>query len=170
MHRGIVVNDQYCRSARRYFGNTLCLDHLWGLMFLLLGRNNDCRQPDSERGAFADLALDRDLSAHHLAEVPRDGQPKPAAAVLARRGSVSLREGLEQLAPLLRRQANAAVADPKDEMSRAVGPLPRDPQRDGSLVGKFAGVAEQVEQRLADLGRVGAHGAEVFVAFDGERV
>ena len=102
--------------------------------------------------------------------MPGDGQPQAAAAVLACRGSVGLCEGLEQLAHLLRCHANAAVADAKDEMSRAVGPLPGDAQRDGPLVGEFAGVAEQVEQRLAHLGRVRAHGAEVFGALHGERV
>ena len=63
------------------------------------GSTTSRRQPDRERGALSQLALDRDVAAHHPAEAAADRQPEAGAAELARRRGVGLREGLEQLAP-----------------------------------------------------------------------
>ena len=64
-----------------------------------------------ERAADAGFALDPDAAAHHLHQPLADGQAEAGAAVLARRRRVGLRERLEQPALLLRRHADAGVAD-----------------------------------------------------------
>ena len=45
-----------------------------------------------------------------------------------------------------------------------------DGQADRAVVGELGGVGEQVEQRLADLGLVGVHRADVVGARDDQRV
>ena len=54
-------------------------------------------------------ALDRDVTAHHLTEVPTDSEAKAGATVFARCGRGSLGELLEQLTHLLRCHADAGV-------------------------------------------------------------
>ena len=70
---------------------------------------DNSRQPDHEGRALTRLALDRDVAAHHLTEAFADREPKPGAAVFARRRCVGLRELLKQLVHLLRRHADSGV-------------------------------------------------------------
>ena len=59
-------------------------------------------------------ALDGDVPAHHLGEAAADDEAEAGAAVLAGGGGVGLGEGLEELAELLRRHADAGVGHPED--------------------------------------------------------
>src|SRR3974390_1258450 len=72
---------------------------------------DNSRQPDREGRAAAWLALNRDVAAHHLTEAFADREPKPGAAVFARRRCVGLRELLKQLTYLFRRHSNARVGN-----------------------------------------------------------
>src|SRR6516225_5046642 len=80
-------------------------------MLAAVSRIDNPRQPDREGRAAAGLALDRDVAAHHLTEAPADREPKPGAAVFARRRCVGLRELLKQLPYLFRRHSNSRVGD-----------------------------------------------------------
>ena len=109
---------------------------------------------DGERGPLALLALHGHVAAHHLAEALRDRQPQARAAVLARRAGVGLAEFLEEPRHLVRRHADAGVRDtPADTRPRRQRDALRL-QRDRPLLGKLAGIAEQVEQALPDAGYV----------------
>ena len=71
---------------------------------------------------------------------------------------------------MLLRHADAGVGDAEDQ--DGVGPrsLAAGAQRDGPLLGELGGVAQQVEQALAQLDDVGVHRARVGRDLDGERV
>src|SRR6516165_3961575 len=98
---------------------------------------NNSRQPDRKRRAAAGFALDRDIAAHHLAEPLADREPKPGAAVFARRGCVGLRELLKQLAHLLRRHADAGIGNLDDDAIAAILlPMPRF-DGDAAALGKL---------------------------------
>ena len=79
------------------------------------------RQPQRERRALAELALDADVAAEELREPPRDREPEPGAALhrIAARTGVHLLELLEDARLIARRDADAGVDD-----------LQRDPRRD----------------------------------------
>src|SRR5262249_56238819 len=64
-----------------------------------------------ERAAPADVALDPDAAAHQLDQPGGDGQPEAGAAILPRRGAVRLGERGEDRLPLVRRDADAGVAN-----------------------------------------------------------
>ena len=66
---------------------------------------------EPEGAALPGLALDADGAAHQLGEPLRDRQAEPGAAVFARGRAVRLLEGLEHAGPLLRRHADAGIAD-----------------------------------------------------------
>ena len=69
-------------------------------------------------------------AAHHLGQPPADGEPEAGAAVAARDRRVGLAERLEQAVHLVRRDADAGVADVDAELPRASEP-PRSPLRAG---------------------------------------
>src|SRR6516165_6441910 len=95
------------------------------------------RQPDRKRRAAAGLALDHDVAAHHLTEAPADGEPKPGAAVFARRRGVGLRELLKQLGYLLRRHSNSRVGDRDGNPIAAIFLSLARIDRDGAALRKF---------------------------------
>ena len=94
MNRGIVIDHQHSRRAAGCSpGRSRCRPQL---ARFILAADDVGRKAQRERRALAQLALHRDVAAHHLAEAPGDGQAQAGAAELARGGSVRLREGLEQ--------------------------------------------------------------------------
>ena len=97
-----------------------------------------------------------------------DGQTQAAAPILPCGRSVGLGKRFEEFLDLFASHAYAIVADAKDEITGPIAAFARDLEGDDALVGKFTGIAEEVEERLADLGGVGAHRAEVFFALDVE--
>jgi hypothetical protein len=92
-------------------GRLGCIGRLGDRPFL--GGLNNPRQADREGRATTGCALDRDVAAHHLAEAFADHEPEARAAVFASRGRIGLGEFLEKFAHLLRRHADAGVADEK---------------------------------------------------------
>ncbi len=69
-------------------------------------------------------ALEGEVARHQPRQSPADRQPEAGAAVLARRGAVSLRERLKQFALLLLRDADAGIphGDPQIHMVLAARP------------------------------------------------
>ena len=81
-----------------------------------------------------------DVASHHTTEATAECEPQARAAVLARGGYIGLCELLEQLLHLLRRDADARVADSKlDPLWLAWNTV--DVERNGAALCKLAGVA-----------------------------
>src|SRR5208282_3509766 len=72
---------------------------------------------EPEARAAAELALDADLAAHELRELPCDREPEPGAAVFPRERGVDLAEGLEDAGLLLRRDADAGIEHGEGEQN-----------------------------------------------------
>ena len=82
------------------------------------------RQPQRERRAFADLALDADVAAEQLREASRDREAEPRAALhrVAARPGVHLLELVEDARLIARRDADAGVDDlQRDPRAARVG-------------------------------------------------
>ncbi len=134
-------------------------------------RPGDGRQPDREARAFAEFALDADAAAHQVAQVLAQRQAEAGAAVLGGDLGVGLREVREQRVDLVLGDADAGILD-RDLDPVAVGErLATHLQRDLAVVRKLRRVADEVENGLAQLGRIEMGDAELVVAaFDDECV
>ena len=133
-----------------------------------LGRARQHRR-EPEAAADAGRAVDARLSAHQLRQLARDGEPEAGAAVAARGRAVGLLEGGEQRAHAVGGDADARVVHLEAHVERRR--LPVDPggsQGDGATLGELDGVAEQVEQRLRDPGRVAVDDGRQVVGGDDE--
>ena len=123
-------------------------------------------QPDRKNGALANLALHPDVPLHHLNEAVSNGESQAGAAILAGNGGIRLGKLLKQVLLLPGRDANPVVADLE---LNPVSILDLDllhVHGDAAVVRKFAGVAQQVEQDLADLGDIGPHHVHVVGQLD----
>ena len=114
------------------------------------------REP--EGGAHARLAGNADIAAHQACKVHRDGQPQPGAAEAPCQAAVDLLELLEQPALVLGCDADAGVADLHAQRLPALGGTVhgRDAHDHLPALGELDGVAEVVEQNLAEPLRVAA--------------
>jgi hypothetical protein len=109
-----------------------------------LGNFHNSRQPNGEGRATAGLALDGNVTAHHLTEAPADREAKARAAIFACRGGGSLGKLLEQLAHLLRRHADAGVGYRECDPVAAVLLCLVSGDGDRSLLRELIGVTCQV--------------------------
>src|SRR5271165_2525598 len=125
----------------------------------------DCRagggsQRDLKRepAALAEAAFDTNLAAHQLEQLFRDGKTKPCAAEPARDRPVSLAEFSEQLLLHLRRHADAGIGHREPHPREPAAARRTHPDLDGNaaLVGEFDGIADEVEEDLAQPGRIAA--------------
>ena len=162
---GLVVVDDQDRAAARCRGGLQCA--LGGL-----GRGPEAagRQHDREGRALTGRALDRDLAAQHPAELPGDRQAEPGAAVVARGRGFGLGERLKQLAELRLGHADAGIRDLELEPVALVPGQPSGGERDRALLGELGGIAQQIEQVLAQLRLIGAHCTQIRRAVDHQRV
>ena len=105
-----------------------------------------------------------DLAAHQGRQLPAYGKAQTGAAVFARRERVGLAEGIEDMGLRLLRNADAGIDDFEAQQSvPADGP---DPHDDFSGVRELDGVADEVDQHLAQAHGVATHGSG-YVEFDG---
>ncbi len=96
------------------------------------------RQAHGEDRAFARLARQGHVTAHHARELAGNRKAEAGSAIAPRGQGIGLAELLEQLRLLLRRHADAGVADGEVNPVASVGYLSR-PQRDLALFGELAG-------------------------------
>src|SRR5262249_10129300 len=124
-------------------------------------RRLDCLDAEARRkeegGAFARDALKGQVAAHETRQPPADHETKSRAALLARRRTVRLSEGLEQSDLLLLGNADARVAY-ADAQKYFVGGLLDGfgSKEDFSSVSEFERVADQVGQHLSKPQRIAA--------------
>src|SRR5207302_1267796 len=112
-----------------------------------------------EGAARAELACERDVTAHHLAETTTQNQSESGSSVLARRRGLGLRERLEKPRDLFRRQADTSVTHRESHAFLAGLDLSGHFQGDRAVFGELACVTEKVEQGLPSLGQIGTHGS-----------
>ena len=111
----------------------------------LLERNGDLKGR-----AVTVFAFDPDVAAHELGELAADGEAEAGAAVLACGGGIDLREGLEELVDLVGGDADAGVADGKENKRFAgFGLGTGDGDADFALGGEADGVGEEIDEDLA---------------------
>ena len=124
------------------------------------------RQPDAEGRTTTRLALDGDVSPHHLAKAFADHEPETGATVFTRGGGIGLGEFLEQSAYLLRRHSNAGIGNRDGNPVAAVLLSLPCVNADGAALCELVGVAHEVQQRLAQPHLVGMHRPYRAVAMD----
>ena len=110
------------------------------------------RHGEMERAAASDFAFDPQPAAHQLDQPQRNRQPEARAAEAARRRAVGLGEGLEDVLLLVGGNADAGIADAEvQERTAGVVGIRRgvDAQHDFALVRELDGVAEDVQEHLA---------------------
>ena len=117
------------------------------------------RQLEPEGAAARRLAVQADLAAHHLHQLPADGQTQPGAAVPPGGRGVGLGEGLEQPVLVGLGDADAGVGDleAQHDLGRRPAGDEIDPDRHLALGGELDRVGGQVEQHLPDPAGVAAH-------------
>ena len=127
------------------------------------------RQPHREHRAFAGLARDRHVAAHHAGKLARDGKAQAGAAEALRGRGVGLGEFLEQFRLLLGRHADAGVGDGELDEARAVA-RPARGKLHLARVGELAGIAEQIEQDLAQPHRIDGERPEILLLLDQQAI
>ena len=150
---GVVVDDQHPATGERAVEE-------FGRWRRRGGGEGD---GDPENGSFAGGADDTDGAAHQLGQAAGDGQPQAGATEAAGGGAVGLDEALEEIGLVRGGDADAGVLN-LDAQVVGVGPVGdgQDAQDDLALFGELDGVAQQVEDDLAQ-----AHGVAVGAAGGG---
>ena len=104
-----------------------------------------------EGAADARRALDADVATHQFGQAAGNGQPQPGAAEAAGGGDVGLLESLEQAGRFIAVHADAGVVHGKaDDDLLVVFGMQAAAQDDAALFGEFDGIAQEIEQDLAD--------------------
>ena len=128
------------------------------------------RQPNAEGRSFSGCAVGRDRAAHHLDEPLADRKAQAGAAVSAGRRCVGLGEFRENLGELLGRHADAGIGHAHRIAGNLAWRDSGDSQCHRPALGELAGVAEEVEQHLAQAHLVAAHGRGAQVALEREPI
>ena len=102
------------------------------------------------------VPLDPDLTAHELDELPCDRQPQAGAAVAPGHRASTCENGWKEPV-LVRRDADAGVAHREGSGPGRAQRLNRDPPHDLALGRELHGVADQVQQHLAQPAGVALH-------------
>ena len=126
-------------------------------------------QAHGEQRALARLARYRHIATHHARELASDGEAQARAAEPLRGRGLGLAELLEQLGLLLRCHADAGVGDGELEEVAAVRRL-ACLERDLTLFGELAGIAEEIEQYLPQPHGVHRQCAEILLGVNDEAV
>src|SRR5262245_4198424 len=128
------------------------------------------RQPHRECRADADRARDRNAAAHHSAQALTDRKAEAGPPIASRRRAIPLAELLEQLGRLLRAHADAGVGNGKHHLLGRSARNALGVERYPTILSEFAGVAQEVEEDLADPKRVAAQPADSGRAANDELV
>ncbi len=155
-HR-VVIAQQHAHRARERQGRAY-------LHRILAGA--DERQLEMEAAARARRALDTDLAAHQPHQFAADREAEPGATVATGGGAVGLREGIEDLLLGGGIDTDPGVRDLEGQVQMdAIVLGERDADPDLAAFGELDGVAEQVEQHLAEVVHI-AENAERDVLVD----
>jgi hypothetical protein len=115
------------------------------------------RDTDAEGGTDRKYARDGDFTAHEFYEAFADGEAEAGAAVAASRGSVDLLERTEKEIERAGGDADTGICNQKFKPvvdASLLGGL--DFEADFTLIGKFDRVADEIDEDLAQAGRVTA--------------
>ena len=116
---------------------------------------------DGEARAFARPARNRDISPEQPAEMPGDGETKTGTAEFFGGRSIGLTEGLKEAADLFLVHADAGIGD-RDLDHRPSGFEPPGLNGQLALLGKFACIAQYVQQALFQFCSIRPHAADVI--------
>src|SRR5262249_37167231 len=106
-----------------------------------------------EQASFSDSAVDDEVAMHQAGEIPADGKAQSGAADTDLR--VRLIERVEDPWEIARLDSRSRVLDgDRDEMPVRSGPAGRGANRNPAAPGEFDGVAQQIDDHLADLAGV----------------
>ena len=144
----VVVDDEHCFRA---VGRCDRERRLWPSL------RHGGRNVHGEGASAAGLALHRDVAAHHAGQAPAQREPEPRAAVAPRHRRIGLGELLEEPVHLFGRHPDPRVAHREHEAIPAVPCFTRCREPDHTLFGELAGIAQEIEESLANLGQVGVH-------------
>ena len=108
---------------------------------------------EMEDAALAQLALHPDPPIHHRHQALRDREPETAAAVLPGGRSVGLGEVGENRFGQFGSDSDSRIGNRKVQEA-GVARLETDAGRDRPAFGEFDGVADQIDQDLADSQRI----------------
>ena len=128
------------------------------------------RQLDREDAAFAGLAVDRDVAAHHLTEAARECEAQTGSAELSRRRRICLREGLKEPDDLLGTESDAGVGHAEHDPLAAVHGQSFGQNFDHAVVGEFRCIGNKIEQALTQFAQISVHEADVRRARNLERI
>ena len=104
-----------------------------------------------EHAALAEAAAHQQVTFHGADQALGNGQAKPRSAIFARRRAVGLGKLGEQAPELFRRHADAGIFDVAATVtSRIVILNSNDAQTHMAVLGEFDGIAQQVDQDLAE--------------------
>ena len=157
---GVVLDQQDAQAGEQgAVGLVILRDRLGAGLRLDL-------QPEGR--AFAQLTLEADLAAHHVGQAPADGQAQARAAEPAGGRAVALPEALEQLPARLLADTDAGVVDLETQAELVIDPLAREPCDNAALQGELHGIAQQVEQGLAQAQRIGRGPSQVCGRLDAQ--
>ena len=121
-------------------------------------RVHNHREPNGKGRTLSPSADGNDISSHEPTEAPADGEAQSRTPILLSRRGVALDILLKQRLQLLGGQANSRILHTEEV---PIAPLPfltGDLQRNAAMGGKFAGVAQQIEQALFQPRAIGVHG------------
>ena len=103
------------------------------------------------------FAFHRYITPKHGAKALRDGQAQSGATIFPCRRRVGLGKIDKQPVELFRGHADTGIGNRDFD---GIVRLQRDGDADGAVFGELAGIAEQVEDHLADAGDIGMHGRQ----------
>ena len=145
----VVVHDQDSQAVGNFH------DFRFALGGAGIERESGCAM---KRAAAPQVAVHPNTAVHQVDQSRRNRQPQPRAAESPRHRVVGLLEGIEDRGMLVRRDADARVADGEmDEHVLLRFFLDGDLQRDFPLLGELDRVAEQVDHHLPQPRSIAEH-------------
>ncbi len=108
----------------------------------------------------AELALNPNVSLHHLNQPLCNAQAESRASVLARRRSVDLRERLEDDVELVRGDANAGVRDREQVSAGVIAPAVKlHAEHDLAALRELDRIPDEIDEDLTQSRRISQHPA-----------
>src|SRR6266404_6943670 len=123
-----------------------------------------------ESRTFPGLTLDRDTPIYQLYEPIGNRESQTSSAILSCDRCIRLGKLEKQVLLLLGRDSDSSVADAESNPIAALDFAWINIHGDRAVIGKLAGVAQQIEQDLSDFSDICVHRAEAFCDMHANRV